>query len=275
MAGEFRPFRGSHAIVEVVFFFEFSGRINIENGVEKRLKETLVSREWRYEPVQSIEVNVTGSSSPDVSRKNDGFQLTSLNAAGEVAWQIRANRNQLSLHCLEYSRWAVTSTFVREYLTTVLSALGDQRAPLRFFGMKVLDRFMYFGGISEYCADNLFNRESKYLNASMFESGNRWHLHTGWFDAGLSDNEEMLSQLSIDSSAIAPEDHRPNLMVSIDHTISVRPKVESDLGSEYSIWDSTLDAVFEKFERIHGDNKKVICDVLSKGVSNSLNMQVG
>lgn len=279
MTGYFKPFRESHAIVEVVLFFEFAGRISFASDIKERILSAVASvegRDWMYEPVKSIEVNVTGTSSPGVLQSEDGFQMMTFRGEPqELAWQIGARRNQVSLHCLEYSRWELTSKTIRSYLAAIFDALGEQSASVRMFGMKVLDRFMYFGDLPDFDASSLFDQDSEYLNSRMFESGHRWHLHTGWFEPGTGVDEEVLSQLSIDSSSIAPPDHRPNVGVSIDHTMTVRAGHQSELGDVYSVWTGDLGGVFERFEFMHTRNKEIVCSVLNRGVCDSMNMHVG
>lgn len=278
MTGQFKPIRESHAIVEVVLFFEFSGRVSLDENTEASVRQALSdvgASEWRYEPVKSIEVNVVGSSTPGVSQSNDGFQMMKLRGdPPAVAWQIRVHRNQLSLHCLEYSRWAVTSETIRSYLSAIFAALGSQSAKVRMFGMKVLDQFMYFGEFADFSAAELFDRESEYLNSRMFESGHRWHLHTGWFERGRDVGEEVLSQLSIDASVIAPPDHRPNVSVSIDHTMSVRAVPQAELDDRYNVWSGDLSQVFERLEFMHARNKEIVCSILNRRVCDSMNMHV-
>lgn len=278
MTGQFKPIRESHAIVEVVFFFEFTGRVTFGDEIEDRVRAALqgvAERSWSYEPVKSIEVNVVGSSTPGVRQTDDGFQAANFGANGELAWQVRAHRNQLSLHCLDYSRWAVTFGAVQEYLGALFSALGYQTATVKQFGMKVLDRFSYFGSLEEFSADKLFNKESDHLNKMMFNSKYRWHVHTGWFEQGGNSDEELLSQLNIDTSLIAPPDHRPNVGVSIDHTMSVLAVPSCDLGKEYNIWSDGLEKVFQRFEFMHTRNKEVLCSILHPDVAASMNMHTG
>ncbi|UJJ30244.1 hypothetical protein [Halopseudomonas maritima] len=278
MTGHFKPFSDSHAIVEVVFFFEFAGRVVFPDDIEARVTDAVSAvegREWRYEPVKSIKVNVAGHSTPGVSQSDDGFQMVSMRSdRPEPAWQISAYRSQITLHCLEYSRWALTSKMVQKYLDAVFSTLGEQNAKVRMFGMKVLDRFVYFGELAEFSASELFDESSEFLNKSMFRSGHRWHLHTGWFEKGACDDEELLSQLSIDAAAIAPPDHRPNVGVSIDHTLSVRAVPARDLGDRYTVWSGSLDKVFERFELMHMRNKEIVCSLLNRDVCDSMNMHI-
>lgn len=271
----FEPVKTAHAVVEVIFFFEFSELLISSRKKMDDLKEAMASLLPDAKEQKSFQISLGDNEAASVQHNADAIHFSRKSAAGELQWQARVVGPTLSVHCVDYTRWAPVKT---QFLAILACALGSLGVKDGFVGagLKVIDRFKYNERAGEYDLARLIDPASIYLSSHIFNSGNRWHLHSGWYDrdAVSLSGVEVLSQLNLDSSFAALGDGALQNFVTIDHTLALRGVDQSNRTLSVLEGDSlAVELISSVFDSLHEVNKAVIRDVLSKEVADRMNLK--
>ncbi|WP_259757446.1 TIGR04255 family protein [Pseudomonas sp. GCEP-101] len=274
----FEPIKKSHAIAETIFFFEFANRLIANQKKMESLKSNLADLFSEFDETKSVQITLENSETPSIQQNSDAIQMVRRNATSNaLEWIVRIAGPSISIHCLEYYRWAPAKQFFLDVLKRVLEAL-DTQEPLLGGGLRVLDRFRFMPSAGKYNISELLDPESVYVSDHVFSSGERWHVYTGWFEPGKLESTEVLSQLNLDSSYTTSSDGELQSFVTLDHTLSLRDsenKVSKSPLGALSDGKKVLDSASELFEAFHLCNKSVIFNVLNKKIAEQMNLRQG
>lgn len=273
MKQAFEPSKGSHALIETVFFVQFSPEIEVEAFTRIDAGSAdIVAQLPRKTEMKRFQLLLTPDGGQAATDMLGGLEFARIAPNGEVSWLLRLSPDSLSVHCLDYTRWDEVWTEARNLL---LMALGKVPSGVGIagVGLKNVDRFSYAGDMTAYRIEELFRHPSRYIAGVVYEAGQRWHCHTGWF-ASLDDvgdeilkQHEVLNQLNL-SSGQEVNPTGANTFVNIDHNMLVRSNQVGELG----ISSGRHDWLDNLMSRLHFDNKKVLADILTDEVGRRINL---
>ena len=268
----FEPASGSHALLETVFFAQFSPEVDVQQ-LGEQLADVMEFLPQKS-PIQGFKIMVGTGGTETNAVITGGWEFSRVGPDGSVEWVFRVTPEGLSVHCLAYTRWdevwAKASDILFKALGKVPSGVG-----LAGIGMKVIDRFRFTGDtLGTYDLLQLARRPNQFIADRAFSAGHRWHCHTGWFDAVAGDDSplasiEVLNQLNIDAAPqIEPAGEK--LFVMIDHNQVARsPSGPLVLAAGSDVWVSEL------MRQLHDANKKVLADIVTDEMARRINLVVG
>lgn len=257
-----RPINASHSISEVVFVLQFAqdlsdSTISQLTALEEKLKPELPKMEvMKAIGFEIKDDQVIAPSGPQ--EKLAGVRFSKYSEAAELLWTIRAERNFISVNCLDYERWMPVWERAYSYLAIVAPKLISPENPLTSIALQYVDKFVYEGEKDDYSYTDLFEAESGYLSRNVVNAGPFWHSHQGWFD-NYTDTSRTLNRLNI-NVARADKDH----LTTIDHQL-VTQFIEP-ISNPSILFDSQAgqSAMVEGvFTTMHEANKNVLRGLLN------------
>lgn len=269
----FEPINRAHAVVETIFFFEFSDRLLSDEASPAKLRETMSHVFPKAEAAPSMEFTFDLTTGASMQKTSDALTFSKGDEHGQnPSWVLRVNANHVSIHCMEYTRWAPIFDEAWKMMARIFEFVKPENL-LNSVGLKVLDRFRYLGTRDQFDAEQLLHKDSEFLSKNIFRSLDRWHINTGWFDLFVK-GAPLLNQLSIDSSGREAEGVGLENFVTIDHVIilknvidgkrnplDIRPKSEEIMHSITSI-----------YAEMHSANKSVMIDLIQPDYAKKLNL---
>lgn len=254
----------AHAIAEMSLFVEYTPRFqtNAASLSVDQLSEAF-GNDFSIEPtqVQRVDVGPTGHS----FTSENAFLLRKGGITSAPDWVVRVENMGLSVHCLNYSRWAQVWPEVLEYIRSLLSLIDLNAVEVGAIGLRYLDQFLYKDDPNDYNLGDLL-KQSKFIHPFAFESGPRWHCHTGWFG-----NQEVLNQLHL--TGVVPSPGTPNvadMMVAIDHAQIARRGEDKPLNG--LLLGEELNQLGN---HLHANNRSMMLELLQPNVSRRINLQGG
>ena len=130
--------------------------------------------------------------------------------------------------------------------------------------MRWTDQFIYEGEDATYNVHELLDPESAYLHPRAFNSGNRWHCHTGWFDGDTTSDREVLNQVNLDAGPVNIQG-AIRTAVTIGHTQMLRvTQTLDELAAFVPGNPSGLEALSALMEALHDGNKRLLKNLLTE-----------
>ena len=192
---------------------------------------------------------------------------------GNVEWLLSIESNRISSHCLRYNGWPEVWSKQQRFIKAAFNHIGLVPVALSSAGMKWIDQFLHTGTVEEYRADDLLRKKSPYLHERAFSSGPRWHCHTGWFDAQLTKDYEVLNQLNVNSGLVNVRGNQ-RLAVTIDHTTQLRAETTEQLSAFAPGGKEPLTALSGLMETLHRANKDVLRNLLTDVALDRVGLQM-
>lgn len=265
--GLFEPCHRAHAIAEMTAFVEYSPRVQEAiTAVSMDRISAAFGGAFAIESTQNHRVQV-GPTGHSVTFEK-AFILRKVGSEQSTDWVIRFENTSSAVHCLNYSRWYQVWPEALEYMMALTTLIGPGAVEVTTFGLRYLDQFLFKGALAEYSLASLL-KQSKFIHPYAFDSGPRWHCHTGWF----ADNSKkaVLNQLYLNGVVPAPEGPTiQETMVSIDHVQILRKA------------DQPLDELLESFaegshldrlgQHLHSENRSVMLELLQPDVARRINL---
>lgn len=285
MTLSFQPINDAHAIVELVFFFNFSSdfkneslsklKVNLKNKHDKFIKDTPV-----YKLEHQVKINSQNNPSVDSKQTLSGFELESFDEDGSLDWGLSISDNKFLIHCLNYSTWEKVWKEAFSYISEVFETISDDDSfMISNFGLKYLDKFIYSKEIEDYSITDLFRSENDFITKNILESSNVWHCNSGWFEDlskefVIEDSYvfKCLNQLNVESNASNKDSNE--IIVTIDHGTFLIPKrVETD-NQKYGIEVNKINKDYFKksFDLLHSKNKNILKRLLANNMCERINL---
>jgi uncharacterized protein (TIGR04255 family) len=267
----FEPINRVHSLVELVLVIEFPGSLPAETIQRASvLKSDLSSILPRVEDVPAFQMIVENGKSRGQMLEG-GFQMSSYKPDGSIGAMARVSGNVLSIHWLQYDRWAGARAFVQEVLDRILARVRGGPLDPSSIALKFIDQFVCEAE-QDYDAGVLLRQGTGYLPERSFASGSRWHSHTGEF-IGEHEGNELLMQLNIDSARHF-NDQNARVMVNIDHTLSLRSAGPGAL-KRFVERSGTGPEWTELLNRLHQNNKSVLKTILQESIQKRIGLAKG
>jgi len=276
----FRPINQAHAIVEAVFFYQFTPAFS--DAALRRLSELEI--ELRDElpkvsPIQKLETRIEHNPDGRISQfieKVAGIEFRKLASNGDVEWLLRVTEDTIAVHCLDYTSWEQIWPRAQRYLQQASRHSEGESNFLSVMGMKYVDRFVYEGPLSGYDARLLFAEEPLLLPQQFLTTKPLWHCYTGWFES-LDDLEpDCLNQLNVDA-AFVNLDGQKRHVTTIEHTAVVNL---SDNASANLALNGGITAEAGKglprhiMELLHDHNKRLLARLLNNDIIRRIKLGV-
>jgi uncharacterized protein (TIGR04255 family) len=265
--GGFRPINKAHAIVEVVWYIQFSGEFS-KGALNKflTLKGPLADDLPKFSEIQKFSFAITPQGAA-AQHELGGLEFQRIKKDGSLGWMLRIQDNSISTHCLDYSTWTQSWQDASKYLHLALSNIEGPDLPVSLVGLKYIDRFLYEGPADQLDMSKLLQGNSELLFPKAFRAGPLWHCHTGWFETVAGCNSDCLNQLNIDAAYTTIAGERKHT-TTIDHNALVRfsqgeDKLQAIVGDSPND-TSQLNTIMNA---LHDGNKKVLANLLTAEMS--------
>ena len=281
----FEPINKAHAIVETVFIIHFArnfsdeARLKIKDAFNEfrdlKIKEDVVSFVAGFQPGPGGYTQIGGE--PRIV----GQERKRMKPDGNIEWLARSDENKVTIHCLDYSRWARVSAKARKYLDSIFVRLSTLNLQLAAIGLKNIDRFVHSGkDNSPPEFHQIFSDKTDLLHSKAFSSGARWHCHIGWFqDLFDDDTFECLNQLNVDAAYAVIEAERRHI-TTIEHNAfaRIKPENQSDMGFTLTKLLARDNNHISKFDIIidalHSTNKNILGKLLNDEMKRRISLKV-
>ncbi|MCY4237702.1 MAG: TIGR04255 family protein [Rhodospirillaceae bacterium] len=272
---EYLPYAGTNAIQEAVIGVHFQSNFPSSDVDQAR---SVAEADFkaifpRSEDIHEAQLKIDNTNQETVRIGGDrafrrsGFQMIKTGSDGKPSRVLRMVTNLLTVHFMEYDRWAPTLEASLRYILTILPRLDLVGNALQAFSLRYIDRFTFDGYPDDAKASFLIKDESSFVTKQCFSAGPFWHCHSGWFGT-LGDNSRILNQLNIGSSMI---DNAPT--VTIDHNMIC--KMERLHNTVESFQDSSggKNVDFKaSLNCLHKMNRDTLSDVLVEDMSRQIGL---
>lgn len=274
----FEPAKGSHSLVEVIFFAQFTPPLQ-EGALKRATKgtKTLTDLLPNRQTFEALTLNLTEDGAGGFAEGLGGAQFTATDENDETLWLLKVDENELSIHCLDYTRWDEVWPKLRTLLLEALEAIG-QGSAVSTIGFKNLDAYRMNGEREDYQLDQLLDPNSPHLTQSIVNNQDAlWHCHTGWYgpwnEFGSRLGEiRVLNQINA-SSGLQPSPEGKRTEVVIEHTQIVRRPDSESIG----ISAKDVDWLDSLMNYLHEQNKvtlnQLLCPTMAKLIA--LNAELG
>lgn len=262
----FTPISGEHAILEVVFGLSFTrafaaGEIDGVIKQHGRWKAHLprVSRSSSFQvmfgdgpPPPEIQVPASG-----------GVSFERVKPDGTLDWRLRVDQNTIFVNCLSYTRWGEVWPTAKRYIEEVCAVFRDdidvQTATLQY-----IDVFEWRDDVAGYDASLLFKADSQPALAAARSTVPLWHLHQGWFRAGIPPEFcRFLERVHVD----AVQDVEQVPIIKIDTYIQAQLNEPMDMPV-------AMDWLEGIFEELHARQKVLLSEALTPEMSARIDLNV-
>ncbi len=253
----FKPANADHALTSVEFLFEFDRQISTDHLSAMVMNpQTLASLPWYGQlPAASVLPPMlfktqAGALEPSES----GIQFAYLMPNGSPVWSMKIVADEIRIVCSQYTRWEKVWGYARNLMSQAHSYLKDKDkdAKLDRVTLQVTDKFI--GGQSGYDARSLL-RSGGLLGSVPFESGDLWHVFSGWFDK--CDHGRILNNLNVQATGVSPG---PKQIEAEPFSISLIHMQRAILVHPV---DENLLLVNDVMEILHENNKKTLRLILT------------
>lgn len=285
MTLSFQPINDAHAIVELVFFFNFSS--DFKNESLSKLKLILKDKYRHFTkdtPVYKLEhqVKINSQNNPSIDSKQtlSGFELETFGEDEKLEWGLSVSDNKLLIHCLNYSTWEKVWEEAFSYISDVFEVINSESSfKVSNFGLKYLDKFTHYKEEESHSITDLFKSDNKFITSSILNSGRVWHCNSGWFEDLLDDFTienlyffKCLNQLNVESNLNIKDSNE--IVISVDHGTFIIPKKIDNNIQEYGIEVSKIDINYINncFQLLHRKNKTVLRELLSNSMCKRINL---
>lgn len=265
----FEPINSAHAIVETMFFCEFNsplGNDSIERLLELEHEENIRAELPAFKKVEAASILFsTDNEGLNLKEKLPkgviGAILQRVRPDGTPEWHVQVSQDTLLVQCFEYSDWKRTWAKAKKYIQAVLFKILPSEVLISSIGLKYVDQFVFEGDYKvDYNPRLLFNPETALIHKKGFDSGYRWHCHTGWFDP--FEGVECLNQLNIDAAILQKGTHTTKIehnMVMRSLNTNIEKLLELEVMNKYMAY-------------MHQANKKVLLDILTSQMAKRISL---
>jgi uncharacterized protein (TIGR04255 family) len=267
----FEPLYQAHAIGEMVVFFEFEPSIEPAYGLLLELKHKLASDLPKFSLEQEHHLDLAAAT-PALRQTLPAMVFQRFRSDGNLEWMLRTSQNTISIHCLAYTRWEEVWARCQRYADMCFERTNRTPIQLTGIGLKYIDQFYFRGPQETYDASLLFKKDSPLLHRRSFESGLRWHCHTGWFK--LINGHECLSQLNVTSGQGKRADGEDVVAVAIDHTLMIRVPAGPPLTAYSAETSGDNTALSRLMTLLHNENKRVLIDLLTDSMAQRISLKM-
>lgn len=255
----FKPINDDHAVQSVAFSMHF------DRHLDQRVIQFVQSKHQRWQSdlpavqmPQMFGFELGPAGAPPKQIAGHGVEFSYLRPDGTPAWQLRFEGSAIVVECTRYTRWERVWQSAKKYLLSAIDVIVESQlqsdVKVSAASLQYTDRF--YGNPVGNDFKSLFC-ENRYLSASVFEFGDVWHTHLGWFDR-TSELGPILNNLNIDAKNDAALEESP-IIVDILHLQQLRYIEKATLVDFLASADMVFDSLMQL---LHLNNKVVICELL-------------
>lgn len=268
----FEPANDAHAITEVIISASllkapkptlekmiFAGQAFASDDLKERslpMSEQLVS--------VRMQGDETGPKFQ--SQEVTGTVQSRVSAAGKIEWQLEVGDKSITVRCMKYLGWEAFFEQATSYFEGVVAGSFSDHTIFGNIVLAYVDRFSTREGGNDLDFGSLLRDESDFLSKHVFNSGPRFHCHTGWFEAIGADRglgaDQVLNQLEVSSLQLEGT-HGPQTDVVIKHTASIPPSAGTDFRKIFRPENGILPTWRALMNHLHEVNKGVMVDLLT------------
>ncbi len=268
------PFAKKNAIEAIAFVMVFERSFfENENEALLSLEHTLKNEFQSFATIRSFNINIAGEkdelTQPSISNYQNigGVLLQHFQSNGKPDWSLRTENEKIVVTCFDYDRWDTIWPKARNFLLRAAHVVSSETNPVTQCGMQVIDKFIYTDVDRTYNIEDVFNISSPFLSKHVLDSGKFWHIHQGWFENSLLENNENGKILNIlNISTDYDGSNEGDLNCAIDHigqyNFDESAPIEKLIGKNYNEQGTPL--LNELFLELHINNKKILENLLSE-----------
>lgn len=267
------PFAGDHAIQNVILVFEWGADqlgtgLNAEQmkQVAEVAKTKLQSEFPKIEEMKIVSLQLNpGSISQSQQLELGGLKLVKPGTFGaSEARSVTIARDHCAIQFSDYTRWGQVKADFDRYMEALVPAVCAI-TPIKAVAMQVTDVFTWKANPAELSLSEVFAQGSRWLPPHVFELKGLWHAHHGFFVEGT----ETSGFTQLDNVNIS------RARTEIGDVLQILMSHRATLGSP--CWDKSYDPATHIgstiFEKLHGDNKSILKEVLTEQVLRKISIQ--
>lgn len=267
------PFAGDHAIQNAILVFEwgsdqFGTGLNAEQmkQVAEAARTKLHSEFPRTEEMKLVSLQLNPDSTPQSQQSElGGIKLVKQGPFGtSEARSVIVARDHCAIQFSDYTRWGQVKADFDRYMTTLLPTVCAI-TPIKAIAMQVTDVFTWKSNPADLILSEVFAQGSRWLPPHVFELKGLWHAHHGFFVED-SDARDFAQLDNVNISRASTE---------IGDVLQILMSHRATLNSP--CWDKTYDPSTHIgsmiLEKLHGDNKSILKEVLTEQVLTKISLQ--
>jgi uncharacterized protein (TIGR04255 family) len=254
----FKPANADHALTNIEFLVEFDRPLQTEQLCSLIMApQSLATLPWfdLLPAVTGLPPMLVKSANGSVEPSGPGVQFAYLLPNGSPVWSMKIIADEIRIECSQYTRWDKVWKYALNLFQNADAYLRAQNPnPLiDRVTLQVTDRFV--DAPSGYDAKELL-RTSGRLGTVPFESGDLWHVFSGWFD--INQWGRVLNNLNVQAtgqpSPIPMQPESSPYAVSIIHM--QRALLSSPVAGDFK----TIHGIMEN---LHQRNKDALLSIIT------------
>lgn len=267
------PYASEHAIQNAVMVFEWGPDqhgvgLDAEQirSVADIVKASLHNDFSKIEEMQVVSLQLSPDSiSQSQQIEFGGVKLVKPGANGATeARSVTITRDHCAVQFFEYTRWGQVKADFDRYMSHIVPAVCAYK-PIKTVVMQVTDVFTWNANPDELDLSEVFAKGSPWLPSHVFELKGLWHAHHGFFAEGTE--SKGYTQLDNVNISRARSERGDVLQILMSH----RATLANPCGiPEY---DSATHIGSTILEKLHGDNKSILKEVLTAQVLRKISLQ--
>jgi uncharacterized protein (TIGR04255 family) len=267
------PFAGDHAIQNAILVFEWGSDqlgtgLNAEQmkQVAEVARATLQSEFRKIEEMKFVSLQVNSDFiSQSQQSELGGVRLVKLGSLGtSEARSVTIARDNCAIQFSEYTRWAQIKADFDRYMNAIVPAVCAF-TPIKAIALQVTDVFTWKANPDDLILAEVFAQGSRWLPPHVFELKGLWHAHHGFFVEGTESSG--FSQLDNVNISRASSEVGDVLQILMSHRATLASPC----------WDKSYDPAAhigsKILEKLHGDNKSILKEVLTEQVLSKISIQ--
>lgn len=257
--------RSTHAVQAAMFVLELPAPIPTEIIQKASLHYENTTALKNFFPIKAENRGMLINISQDAVGVNQtdgisGITLQRIGTDGIPEYVFSMQDNQIAFTCNKYTRWKEISPIAIDFLNQFSSFVCPVPG-IAVIALQYVDEFLVTGNLLEYRSSVLFNKSSKRLPVAIFDKGDFWHNHAGWFETN-ENGERVLNNLNLSYYPQQP-DRNAVQIVSAHKEILKTPLLEHN---------ALRDLMTSSFETLHAMNKGMFKEFLNKETLNSIGL---
>lgn len=244
-----KPFSSKNAVKVVGFAINFSEIVSDIEIVIENIKKDENFKNFYSSISEEITTIITPDNITQQRSSKAGIILQNSD------WVIDFSKNMLVINCKKYTSWTEVSKQVFEYINIVLKYI---KKDINQIALEYLDEFEILD-IKSNWKDELFVKDSKYLNESIKELDDFWHINQGRYLKLDKINSKVLDNIKIKFFA----DQRDNLKNKIN--IMCQHRV---VFQKYEEYDKKIE---NYFNTLHTHTKDIFENIINKNIIENFN----
>lgn len=244
-----KPFSSNNAVKIVGFAINFSETVSdIEIVIENIKKDENFEKFY-----SSISEEITTIITPDNITQQRSSKAGIVLQSSD--WVINLSKEMLIISCKKYTSWTEVSKQVFEYINIVLKYL---KKDINQIALEYLDEFEILD-IKSNWKDELFVKDSKYLNENIRDLDDFWHINQGRYLKLDEIDSKVLDSINVKFFANQRDGLKNKVNLMCQHRVVFQKHKEYD------------EKIENYFDILHTHTKEIFENIINKNIIENFN----